>query len=521
VHVERLTGTSATGQTLTGNSRANAVFGGAGNDVLNGGGGNDLIDGGAGDDRMAGGTGDDVYFVDSAGDVVVENAGEGTDEVRTTLSSYTLPAHVETLTYIGTGAFTATGSGGNDRIRGGSGDDMLSTGAGNDILNLSDGGDDVAEGGSGEDIFFYGAALTGADRNDGGAGTDTLVLQGRYSGLVLAAASLLGIEGISLQSGSITRWGEDGTASYDYDLRLDEANTAPGQQLRINAQSLLAGEDFRFDGSKETDGGRFLVYAGFGTDLLTGGSGNDIFYFEAGRLGAGDQIVGGAGNDAVVISGVPTGGTTLVATIAAGTLTSVESLSVNGRFATDLSARPSYELVLENGNAAVGARLIVNGSSLGADQSLAFDGSRVEDALLNIFGGAGADRLTGGANADALYAGGGADLLTGGGGADLFQYRSVSDSTAAAPDRILDFVRGTDRIDLSQVDADSAAAGDQGFAFIGNAAFSGLAGQLRSAFVGPNLWRVEGDVDGDRVADLVLEVVGTAGQSLTASDFLL
>ncbi|HEX9933541.1 MAG TPA: M10 family metallopeptidase C-terminal domain-containing protein, partial [Allosphingosinicella sp.] len=211
----------------------------------------------------------------------------------------------------------------------------------------------------------------------------------------------------------------------------------------------------------------------------------------------------------------------LTATIAAGTLSGIEALSVNGRFATDPNARPSYELVLENGNAASGARLIVNGSSLAAEQSFGFDGSRVADALLTIFGGAGSDRLTGGANGDVLYAGGGADLLAGGGGADVFQYRSASESSGMATDRIADFVSGTDRIDLAQIDANSAAAGDQAFAFVGSAAFSGVAGQLRAAFVGPNLWRVEGDVNGDFEADFVLEIVGEAGQPLGASDFVL
>jgi hypothetical protein len=392
---------------------------------------------------------------------------------------------------------------------------------GNDVLDLSRGVDYRASAGAGNDVFYYGRALSRADANDGGSGVDTLVLQGNYPGLALGPSSLVGIEGISLQGGGVTRWGQDGTGSYDYALRMAEENTAPGQQLRINAQSLGAGEDFDFHGAAESDGGRFLVYGGFGTDLFTGGSGNDIFFFEAGRFGARDRIDGGGGNDAVVISGSAEGVALLSATIASGTLVSVEALSFNGRFASDPSARPSYKVALESGNIASGARLIVNGSSLAAEQSFGFDGSRVADALLTIFGGAGSDRLTGGANGDVLYAGGGADLLAGGGGADVFQYRSASESSGMATDRIADFVSGTDRIDLAQIDANSAAAGDQAFAFVGSAAFSGVAGQLRAAFVGPNLWRVEGDVNGDFEADFVLEIVGEAGQPLGASDFVL
>ncbi|WP_353643020.1 pre-peptidase C-terminal domain-containing protein [Mesorhizobium sp. WSM2239] len=62
------------------------LFGDTGNDALFGQGGNDRLDGGAGADSMVGGTGDDIYVVDSAGDTTMENAGEGTDTVRSYIS---------------------------------------------------------------------------------------------------------------------------------------------------------------------------------------------------------------------------------------------------------------------------------------------------------------------------------------------------------------------------------------------------------------------------------------------------
>lgn len=130
------------------------------------------------------------------------------------------------------------------------------------------------------------------------------------------------------------------------------------------------------------------------------------------------------------------------------------------------------------------------------------DGGDGDDTVI---GGWGDDRLFGGAGDDVLAGEQGRDTLTGGAGADRFAFFAATDTNAAyGIDIITDFDAGAgDRIDLSAIDADIAAAGDQAFAFVGTAAFSGRAGELRAA-VDAGMLRIEGDIDGDRVADLVV-----------------
>jgi hypothetical protein len=403
-------------------------------------------------------------------------------------------------------------------LRGSSGDDTIAGGADGDTIRFQDGGIDTGIGLGGNDIFYYGRTFDRLDRVDGGEGTDTLVLQGDYLPLVLDEASLTSIEGISLQSGSITRWDQPGNFRYDYNLVMANGNVAPGQQLRVNAQSLLEGEDFTFDGSAETDGGRFLIYGGHGSDNLTGGSGNDIFFFEVPRLGA-DRIDGRGGNDTLVISGaVPGSSEPVRLDLISGLFSNIESVSFNGRFASDPTARPSYDVVLYNGNAAFGERLIINASSLEAGQFLKFDGSFVSDARLHIFGGAGNDTLTGGANGDLIYGGGGADRLVGNGGPDVFQYRSASESAPGAHDFIEFFERGADKIDLSLIDADPNTPGDQAFRLSHSDPGTGAVLTVSTSRFDPF---IAADVDGDGVRDLYIELGMWNRQNFDPADIIL
>jgi serralysin len=77
-------------------------------------------------------------------------------------------------------------------------------------------------------------------------------------------------------------------------------------------------------------------------------------------------------------------------------------------------------------------------------------------------GGSCNDVLRGGAGNDILFGGAGKDVLIGGTGADMFVFKQTNDSTPGQADRIIDFSHAQgDHIDLSSIDPNTHAAGDQ------------------------------------------------------------
>jgi hypothetical protein len=166
-----------------------------------------------------------------------------------------------------------------------------------------------------------------------------------------------------------------------------------------------------------------------------------------------------------------------------------------------------------------------NDSISASSANVALRTSNEEDTVFgrdghdDIQGMAGDDDLYGEGGNDTLVGGAGLDRLTGGLGKDQFTYNSVSESTATARDLILDFSRSQgDKISLSAIDANSGLSGNQAFTFIGTAAFSNVAGQLRYETSG-GLTTIFGDVNGDGVADLQIQLSGSV--ALIASDFVL
>ncbi|WP_017905890.1 serralysin family metalloprotease [Pseudomonas asplenii] len=128
----------------------------------------------------------------------------------------------------------------------------------------------------------------------------------------------------------------------------------------------------------------------------------------------------------------------------------------------------------------------------------------------NAIGGSGNDRLIGndlvnelrgGDGSDILRGAGGADKLWGAAGRDTFEFRAISDSSVAAPDQILDFCSGQDRIDLTAITRGA------GLNFVKT--FTGQAGQAVLSY-SPRFddGALEVDFTGNGVADFRVLTVG-------------
>jgi Ca2+-binding RTX toxin-like protein len=188
-----LSGSAITG---TGNGDNNAITGNGSNNTIIGNAGNDTLDGGAGDDTLIGGLGDDTYVVDSAGDVVTENAGEGTDLLHSAVTVAALDANLENLTLTGSSNTNATGNAGNNTIVGNSGSNSINGAGGKDVLD-GGAGVDTLVGGTGDDTYVISSSDGDVLVENAGEGVDWV-----RSSVTMLTALVANIENIALTGGS-------------------------------------------------------------------------------------------------------------------------------------------------------------------------------------------------------------------------------------------------------------------------------------------------------------------------------
>ena len=519
--------------TLTGIENLGGSYG---SDELTGDGNANVLAGYEGDDTLIGGDGDDIL------------AGDGAYGIGYGASAWELIANP------GEGGWAF----GNDHLDGGAGDDLLSGGSGNDTLlgglgtdklygengnDSLDGGDgaDLLNGGAGDDSYWIDSADQVVEYSN--AGTDTVYSSISYALgnnvetlRLLGSASvnatgnalnnlLVGNSGANVLNGSTgadTMWGGGGNDSYWVDNVGDSVaeNAGAGNDTVYSSVSFTLGaniESLRLLGSGSINAigngldnllvgtsGANVLGGGAGHDRLWGSGGNDRLYGEDGNDtldgGAGaDMMNGGAGNDAFYVDNAldqvveysASGNDTVYALVSFALAGNIESLRLLGSSAIDATGNAANNILVGN-----------NGANV-------------------LSGGAGDDKLWSAGGNDTLVGGTGRDEHAGGAGSDTFVFGDgdFGGTSAATADRIQDFAQAQgDLIDLSGVDANTGLGGDQGFAFIGTAAFSGSAGELRYEQSGGSTY-VTGDTNGDGIADFMILLDGT--HTLAGGDFVI
>jgi Ca2+-binding RTX toxin-like protein len=414
--------------TLDGGSGEDLLMGNAGDDTLTGESGNDVMNGGTGADTMAGGLNNDTYYVDSASDVVIENASEGIDTVVSAID-YTLGDHVENLTFLGT-AVNATGNALDNTIRGsnvanmidgGAGADHMYGAAGNDTYIVDNASDRVGEttnngtdtvlagvtfklGANVENLTLTGANFIGGTGNgldnvivgndaqntlNGETGNDTLtgnggsdVLNGGDGADNMAGGTGNDTYYVDNASDVVTEKTGEGTdrvkAGVDWTLGANLENLSLTGSSSINGTgNSLANNIHGNDGANTLNGGA-------GVDSLVGGGGDDTLIGGAGR----DTLIGGAGNDTFVFRDGDLGATTATADRIADFASGADKIDLS-RIDADVSLAGNQDFTFVGTNAfthtagelryeQIGGNTYVSGDTNGdgiADFMIKLDGS--------------------------------------------------------------------------------------------------------------------------------------------------
>jgi Ca2+-binding RTX toxin-like protein len=470
-----------------------------GNDTISGLGGDDRIIGLGGDDIIDGGAGNDVIH----GNVtIVGGAIVGTNDADFIDGS----AGNEVIVALGGNDFIVAGVG--DDIRGGDGVDTVSFADSNEgvSMTLSFTGDFQGSGGTAErDTYTSIENVIGSDFND--------ILQGDDSNNVLFGGG--GNDLFISDRGADTILGGDGTDTMQYEgsavnvsllTGVAHGGDAEGDHL-VSIENLTGtNDDDVLEGDNGANvlnghGGNDILRGDAGNDIINGGDGNDILIGGAGAdtLNGGFGVTGGDGIDTAsyadsasavfvnLATGIGHGGDaegdrlSLIDNLIGSQFndTLIGDANANrldgGAGADILDGGPGNDTVGYSGSAAAVSVDLTTGIATGGDAQ--------GDTLLeieNLVGSRFNDTLRGNDGSNVIDGGSGADKLTGGAGADTFVWHSTADTgtTPATADTVTDFnLAEGDKLDLSAIDANATATGQQHFSFIGTAGFT-AAGQI-------------------------------------------
>ncbi len=404
-NVENLDASSITNSNnhlfLVGNSVANTITGGAGNDTLDG--YSDTYT-----DRLVGGNGSDTYILHDSKDIISELGKQLGDIDTIKLDSDFSPikyvlnntkiealdasslASAITLNGNSLTATKITGGAGNDTITGGRAVDTLIGGEGNDILyGGTEAVTDILQGENGDDTYILKDTKDIIIDTDG---ANTIKLNNLFTGS-LSLSNTIGYDYTSAKIGTI-----DATASSKNLILVGNATSST------------------------------LVKGGAGRDSITGGSGNDTIYGGSGndtlRGGEGiNELYGGDGNDLFIVDGhenllAPN------AIIDGGKGTDTLKL-----ISSDASGSPDGYFYHDSDNDGIIEQLtrFDYASIAQANTVENLDCSSLTKTDMKITGNALKNILTGGGGNDTIDGSSGIDTMIGGAGSDTYYQHNYND----------------------------------------------------------------------------------------------
>lgn len=422
-----------------------------GDDTLSGGGASDVLIGGDGDDVLSGGGGADQLFGGDGANLLDGGAGDDTLD----------------------GWGTVTGGEGNDYVGVEGANALADGGLGDDTMQALGGKDTTVSGGDGDDQIYAGLNPGFDVSIDGGAGQDSLTI-GFDPSVDHVRLKFIEVDGgIALSNGRIVALGIE-SGSLQLTLGDDKLKLTDGA---FNAEG-NNGDDTIIGGAAAN-----FLSGFYGDDRLIGGRGDDTIDGSYGD----DTLSGGAGLD-------------------------------TASFATTINADMHVDLRLQGHVQDTGDGMdLLTGfeNLLGSDWSDLLIGDKSANVLADDPDGASqldnGDTLNGGGGDDTLIAhsGEGPDQLTGGSGHDTFAFAINPQyySDRIVIDVITDLSQN-DRIDLSALDADTNAGGDQAFVLV--SALDGHAGEAALAYDKASLRTLLLlDTNGDGMSDITIALSGS------------
>ncbi|MDP3480644.1 MAG: calcium-binding protein [Desulfoprunum sp.] len=446
---------------------------GTGNDLNNtliGNTGNNRLDGGAGADTLTGGDGSDRYIVDNTGDIVIENVNGGLDSVQSSIT-YILGVNVEGLSLTGNAALNGTGNDLENMMYGNAGYNTLTGLAGNDFLNGGLGGD-VMLGGTGNDTYIV-DSLGDAVIENSNEGTDkvessvTYTLSAHVENLTLTGASGNGT-GNGLNNTII------GNTNGNWLNGLEGADTMDGGDgndtyvvdnfgdVVIERGNFKSGFDWVYSSVSYTLGAFVESLTLTGSADINGtGNGLRRNYIKG---NSGNNILTGGSGDDFLNGG--TGDDTYV-------VKNMDHVTENTGEGTDT--------VESSNNFVLGANL----ENLTLTGTAALNGTGND--LANVLtGNSGVNTLTGGAGNDTLNGGAGADHLIGGIGNDIYVIDStdvITENAGEGSDTVQSSITYTlsanfENLVLTDTSAINGTGNELNNEIIGNSANNTLTGEV-------------------------------------------